>query len=57
MDTTRQFVSVSEVAKILGVARLTIIHGIERGEIPAFNIGKKFLIKATWLEEKLQIGK
>lgn len=40
----RQFYSSTELAKILGVSRVTIFNRIKRGEIKATKVGRNFVI-------------
>jgi len=46
--------SVQTAAKLLGVSELTIYAYIKKGMIPAFKIGRKYLIKIADLEKALK---
>lgn len=41
MQNTRKFVSIAESAEYLGVSPKTIRNMIERGDLPAWRIGRK----------------
>ena len=38
------FISVAELAKMLGVSRITIFNRIKKGQIPALKIGRPYAI-------------
>jgi excisionase family DNA binding protein len=46
MTVTKTYLTTSEVAKILGVNRVTIFRRIKSGEIKAERIGRNFLVPA-----------
>lgn len=56
MPLNKEFLSVTEVSKLLGVSRVTIHNRIKRGDIPATRVGKIFLIPAGPLAEVLHRG-
>jgi excisionase family DNA binding protein len=39
-----KFITIPELAKILGVSRITIYKRVKKGEIPAMKIGKTYVI-------------
>jgi len=41
MQNTRKFVSITEAAEYLGLSPKTIRNMIERGDLPAWRIGRK----------------
>ncbi|RDI36706.1 helix-turn-helix domain-containing protein [Aquicella lusitana] len=42
MSTTEKWMTVSEIAKHLGVAAITIYRWLEKGRIPAHRVGKQW---------------
>lgn len=46
--------SVQTVAKLLGVSELSVYTYIKKGMLPAFKIGRKYLIKIADLEKALK---
>ncbi|MEW6610918.1 MAG: helix-turn-helix domain-containing protein [Patescibacteria group bacterium] len=53
MRTTHNdnFISTSELAKLLGLSRVAVFKKIKKGEIPAEKKGRNFIIKKTDLPE------
>lgn len=49
MKKNKEFYSVPEVAKILGVSRIAIFKKIKKGEIKAERIGRNYAIESTEL--------
>ncbi|MBP6060633.1 MAG: helix-turn-helix domain-containing protein [Candidatus Pacebacteria bacterium] len=43
-DKMTQYVSVAELAKILGVSRITVFNKIKNGKIPAEKIGRAYAV-------------
>lgn len=41
----KEFISTIELAKILGVSRVTVFNKIKKGEIKAVKVGRNFVIK------------
>jgi excisionase family DNA binding protein len=50
----RRMMSPQEVAKRLGVARVTVYQWVRRGKLPAVRVGGKLLIRPSDLECVLQ---
>ena len=44
-NTNSQFLSVVELAKLLGVSRVTVFNRIKKGEINAVKVGRNFIIE------------
>lgn len=40
----KDYISVSEAAKILGVSRITVFERIKKGEIEAVKIGRNYIV-------------
>lgn len=53
-DNNNQFLSTIELAKILGVSRVTVFHGIKKGKIKAERSGRNFIINRSNLPEILK---
>lgn len=49
-----QFLSTTELAKIIGVSRVTVFNGIKRGRIKAQRAGRNFVIDRSDLPEILK---
>ena len=45
-----QFVSISDVVRILGVSRPTVQRRIKAGEIPVVRLGRRVLVPADYFE-------
>ena len=55
MKRNKDFVSVAEVAKKLGVGYETVLRWIKDGRVPIFPKGSgKYLIPREWLEKKIE---
>lgn len=52
-DVDKQVISVTEVAKALGISRNLAYTGVMRGEIPSIKIGRRILIPRFALERML----
>jgi excisionase family DNA binding protein len=46
-------ISLDEAAALLGVHRLTLLRGIERGEVRAVRLGRRWIVPRQALEEFL----
>ena len=42
--TKEKFITIPELAKILGVSRITIYNRVKKGQIPATKIGRTYVI-------------
>lgn len=51
---TPQFVTVSEVAGLMRVSKMTVYRMIHSGELPALRLGKSFRIPETAVHKLLQ---
>jgi excisionase family DNA binding protein len=49
----QKLITTSELAKILGISRITVFKRIKRGQIEAIRVGKNFVIPADSLPEIL----
>ncbi len=52
-DGIKGALSVRELAKTLNLDPKTVYAAAQRGEIPTIVIGRRVLIPARWLEQKL----
>lgn len=48
----RLFMSVPEVADVLGVDQRTLRRAAEDGQVPSVRVGVRILIPTTWLREQ-----
>lgn len=44
MTPEKKYITVPELAKMLGVSRITIYNRVKKGQIPATKIGKTYVI-------------
>ena len=49
----KEFLSTSEVAKLLGISRIAVFKKIKSGDIKAFKIGRNFAVNKKDLPEVL----
>ena len=49
----KEYLSITEVAKILGVNRFTVWTVIKLGDIKSVRMGSKWLTKKSWVEQYL----
>jgi excisionase family DNA binding protein len=42
--TTGKYITIPELAKILGVSRITIYNRVKKGQIPATKIGRNYVV-------------
>ena len=42
--TNKKFITIPELAKMLGVSRITIYNRVKKGQIPAIKIGRTYVI-------------
>jgi len=47
----QQFLSTTDLAKLLGVSRVTVFKKIKKGEIKAIRIGRNFAIDKKYLSQ------
>lgn len=47
---TRETYNPAEAARILGVARVTLVRWVEAGQIPAIRIGHRTLIPRSYID-------
>jgi len=47
------YITIPELAKILGVSRITVFKKVKKGEIKASKIGRNYAIPKRYLEEIL----
>ena len=50
----QQFLSTTDLAKLLGVSRVTVFKKIKKGEIKAIRIGRNFAIDKKYLSPVFQ---
>lgn len=48
---TKEFISVAELAKLLGVSRIAVFNKIKKGQIPAEKIGRSYIISMQHVNE------
>ena len=53
MDKDKQTLTVTEVARCLGIGRNSAYEAIARGEIPVIRVGKRLLVPKAALEKML----
>ncbi len=56
METTRQTLTVEEVAKKLGIGRNQAYEAVRTGKIPSERIGRRYIIPASALKERFGVG-
>jgi excisionase family DNA binding protein len=56
-ENERMILSVTEVAKILGISRNLVYSGVIRGEIPCIKIGKRILVPKVAFERMLNAAR
>ena len=49
----KEFITTTELAKILGISRIAVFKRIKRGQIKAIRVGKNFVISKHSLPEVL----
>jgi len=47
----KEFITTTELAKILGISRIAVFKRIKRGQIKAIRVGKNFIISKDSLPE------
>ncbi len=47
----KSFVSVAELAKVLGISRVAVFKRIKKGQIPAEKVGRSYVIAAAAADE------
>ena len=52
--SSRRTITITEVAKLLGIGRNQAYEAARRGEIPVIKIGKRMLVPLVALERMLQ---
>ncbi len=45
------FITTTELAKLLGISRVAVFKKVKKGEIPAMKVGRSFVIDKTNLPE------
>jgi|GEM_PF-130888 len=50
----KKFISVADLAKILGISRVAVFNRIKRGQIPAEKVGRAYVISRDAVEEILR---
>jgi len=51
--TTEKYITIPELAKLLGVSRIAIYNRVKKGEIPATKIGRTYVITDKTVAEIL----
>ena len=51
MKSNNKYISVAELAKILGISRVAVFKRIKKGEIPAEKIGRSYAISSEDVDE------
>jgi len=49
----KQYITIPELAKLLGVSRITIYNRVKKGEIPATRIGRTYIIDDQTIKDIL----
>lgn len=47
----KEYVTIPELAKILGISRIAVYNRVKQGKIPATRIGRNFGVPASVIEE------
>ena len=55
--TKKTHISVSELAKILGISRAAVLKKITKGQVPAEKIGRSYAIPVDYVSDMLNDGK
>lgn len=50
----QEYISITEVAEMLGMNRYTVWWAMKRGQIKSVRMGRKWLTKRAWVEDYLQ---
>ncbi|OGF34561.1 hypothetical protein A2223_04170, partial [Candidatus Falkowbacteria bacterium RIFOXYA2_FULL_35_8] len=50
-NQSKKYLSVAELAKILGVSRITVFNRIKKGQIPAEKIGRIYAIPMEYVNK------
>lgn len=48
-----EYISIAQLAKILGISRIAVYKRVKKGEIKAIKIGRSFAIPKTWLKKNV----
>ena len=51
---TEKYITVPELAKLLGVSRIAIYNRVKKGQIPAIKIGRNYVITDQTIEDILR---
>lgn len=51
--TTENYITIPQLAKLLGVSRITIYNRVKKGQIPAIKIGRDYFITDQTVQEIL----
>jgi excisionase family DNA binding protein len=50
----KQYISIAELAKILGISRIAIFKRVQKGQIPAKRIGRAYVISMDVVDDITQ---
>ena len=53
-QTNRMFYTINEFAEVSGIPRKTIYHWIYKGWLPTVQLGRRRLIPAEYVEQKIK---
>ena len=56
-DKKSIYISITELAKMLGISRVAVFKKIKKGQIPAEKIGRSYAISMEHVDEIVQHGK
>lgn len=48
-----EYISIAQLAKILGISRIAVYKRVKKGDIKAIKIGRSFAIPREWLKKNL----
>ncbi|OGI64402.1 hypothetical protein A2733_01180 [Candidatus Nomurabacteria bacterium RIFCSPHIGHO2_01_FULL_40_20] len=51
-DKKEKYVSVAELAKMLGISRIAVFNKIKKGQVPAEKIGRAYAIPMEFIRNK-----
>jgi excisionase family DNA binding protein len=49
----REYISIAELAKVLGISRIAVYKKVKQGKIKAIRVGRSFAIPKDYLKENL----
>ncbi len=53
LDSENEYISISQLAKILGISRIAVYKKVKKGQIEAIRIGRSFAIPQKYVSDIL----